>query len=174
MKRLIQNKKGFISIFAIFFSAIVVSVLTALYILLIKQIEISNLEGSSFQALFTADSAFECAVYNLQNSSSTRSIFLPDNYGSFSYCGIPGDSSWSQVPTQSGSGSTARSKSTLNVSLNTSQGDFCAVVTTDEQLGATSGFTLPPEPNFMSISGQSRNCNDSPTKVVERLIEFYY
>lgn len=72
MRKIIEKKnKGFISIFAIFFSAIVISILTSLYILLVKQIEIMNLNAPSFQALYVADSAFECALFKEQSSTSS-------------------------------------------------------------------------------------------------------
>jgi uncharacterized membrane protein len=56
------KKPAFISIFAIFFAAIISSVLIALFVLLIKQIQILSLDSSSFQAYYTADSAMECAM----------------------------------------------------------------------------------------------------------------
>jgi hypothetical protein len=57
-----SKHKAFISIFAIFFSAIIVSVLIAVFMLLIRQIQLLTIDSSSFQAYYIADSATECAV----------------------------------------------------------------------------------------------------------------
>lgn len=165
-----KEKKAFISIFAIFFSAIVVSVLTALYILLVKQIELMNLDNSSFQALYMADSAFECVLFKEQIATGTGSVFFPTN--NFGDCGISGDSSWISAPTTN---STGRALSELKIKMNTQQGDFCAYIKTDKQFADTSTQSTAPPPNTMFISGQSRNCDDTTnTKIIERLIEFSF
>lgn len=176
MRKIIEKKnKGFISIFAIFFSAIVISILTSLYILLVKQIEIMNLDASSFQALYVADSAFECALFKEQSStSSDDSVFLPQNSGSFGNCLIPGDSVWLSNPTLTVNGVSKRSKSKLQVSMLVNNQDFCSTVTTDKENGITALFVNAPIPDSMIISGQSRNCTDNTTKAIERVVEFYY
>lgn len=160
-----KNKKSaFISIFAVFFSAIVVSILTGLYILLIKQLAIMNLDASSFQSIYMADSAFECALYKEQTASGTTSIFLPANSTNLGFCSQAGDAVWASSPvTTSG-----KANSIINVSMDTQQGKFCGVVTTSLQVNNTASSS------FMSISGQNRECTDTITKVVERLIEFSY
>lgn len=166
-----QKQKAFISIFAIFFGAIVVSILTALYILLIKQIEILNMDSTSFQAFYMTDSAFECVLYKEQNSSSTKSVFLTANSGSLGKCISTGDAVWKSQPTTTA----GRSKSELNISMTSQAGNFCGIITTDKETRDTSSFTTAPTPNYMTISGQGRSCTDSTsTRVVERLIEFYY
>jgi hypothetical protein len=165
-----KKKKAFISIFAIFFSAIVVSVLTALYILLVKQIELMNLDNSSFQALYMADSAFECVLFKEQNKTGTDSVFFPNN--PFGDCGLSGDSTWVSSPVTNASG---RALSELKISMVTQQGDFCAYIKTDKQFADTSTQATAPPPNTMNISGQSRSCLDtSGTKIIERLIEFSF
>jgi hypothetical protein len=161
----IKKQQAFISIFAIFFSAIVVSILTALYILLIRQIEILNMDTSSFQSIYMADSAFECALYKEQTATGTNSVFLPSHSGSLGNCVVDGDATWESAPTVTSS----RAKSVLNISMNSSAGSFCGIVTVGKQ---TNNSEVS---NSMTISGQSRECSASTsTKVVERLIEFRY
>lgn len=159
-----KKQKAFISIFAIFFSAIVISVLTALYILIIKQIELMNLDSSSFQAIYVADSSFECAVYKEQNASSTNSIFQPAYSTSLGYCATAGDAVWKSSPAIT----SGRSNSVMNVSMTTATGDFCGVITTGKQVDNSEIS------NYMSIAGQNRACTDTVTKVIERQIDFYY
>jgi hypothetical protein len=167
-------KNGFVSIFAIFFSAIVVSVLTAIYVLLIKQIEILNFDYYSFQSLYAADSAFECMVYKEQTATGTKSVLLPANSGTLGSCGIPGDLSWISVPTIGTGATVGRSVSQAKFYLNTDQGDFCTVINANVETRDFSQSATPPAPNTMNFSGQSKNCDTSETKVVERLIEFYF
>ncbi len=163
--------KAFISIFAIFFSAIVISILTALYILLVKQIEIMNTDASSFQALYMADSVFECALYKEQQASTTdESVFLPANSGGLGDCVSTGDTAWVSQPAITA----GRAQSTFNVSLETINGPFCGSVTVNKETRVTAYFTSAPAPDTITISGQSRDCSDTSSKVVERLVEFYY
>jgi hypothetical protein len=165
------NKKfpGFVSIFAIFFSAIVISVLTALYILLIKQVELMSYDASSFQALYTADSAFECALYKEQTASTT-SVFTPTYSSQLGFCANSGDTTWSQSPAIT----SGRSISTMKMNLTTSLGDFCGVVAVNKETRVTAFFTTAPDPDSMNISGQNRACSDTTSKSIERVIEFYY
>lgn len=169
-KKFPAQKSAFVSIFAIFFSAIVVSVLTAIYILLVRQIEIMNIDYASFQALYSADSAFECAVYKEQTATDTKSVFLPVNAGTIGNCGTASDLAWLNQPVIT----TGRAKSILRFSLTTDQGEFCTFINTDKETRDFSQSTTAPQPNFMSISGQNRGCADSPAKVVERLVEFFF
>lgn len=157
--------------FAVYFSAIVVSVLTAIYVLLVKQIEIMNLDTTSFQSLYMADSAFECALYKEQNASSSNSVFLPQNSTNLGYCGTAGDAKFLSDPVSTA----GRSDSILRVRLLTDYGDFCAIVKIGKQ---TDNSEVS---NSMNISGQSRTCpetlndlNNSTEKVVERSIDFSY
>ena len=173
-----KNKKAFVSIFAIFFSAIVISVLTSLYVLLIKQIEIMNLDSTSFQSLYMSDSSFECALFYEQNASGTDSTFHPSHSSASGIetkgCAIPGDSNWNSSGDKPVT-TAGRAKSVLNISMKSPSGDdFCGVITTDKETRDTSTWTTPPPPNSMIISGQSRACNDPVVKVVERVVEFYY
>ncbi len=163
---MMKTKKAFISIFAIFFSAIVVSILTALYVLLVKQIEMMNLDSASFQAMYVADSAFECALYKEQNASSSNSVFLPAYSTSLGYCGVesPNDTSWQTSPLVTN----GRSNSVINMKMTTSFGEFCAVVTTGKQVDNSEISSS------MSIAGQSRACTDTVSKVIERVIDFFY
>jgi hypothetical protein len=160
-----KKQEAFISIFAIFMSAMVISILTGLYILLVNQIEIMNQDSASFQALYMADTAFECGVYKLQEATGTKSYFLPNNYNGFGNCGNASDTIWVAPPQTSN----ARASSILNVGMSTSQGNFCAVVTTGVETGNSKVS------NLMDVSGQSRGCTDaSTTRVVERIIDFYF
>ncbi len=160
-----KKQKAFISIFAIFFSSIVISVLTALYILFIKQIEILNLDYSSFQSVYTADSAFECALYKeLQNASPTTSVFLPLNKNNLGYCEIVGDTVWESEPNISNGVSNSR----MNFNFDTNQGKFCGQVITSKQINDTQTS------HTMVVLGQSRDCADNATKVIEREIDFTY
>ena len=172
MKAKPKTKKAFVSIFAIFFSAIVVSTLTAMYVLLVKQIEMMNLDYSSFQAMYTVDSIFECVVFKESNleDDDDETVFRASNSGNLGSCTAAGDLVWSQTPVESN----GRARSVINFSLPTAQGDFCGVATIDRNIADTSGFSLPPDPNFISFSGQSRSCTAGNAKVVERLVEFYY
>lgn len=160
----LNKKQAFISIFAIFFSAIIVSVLTALYILLVKQLEIMSIDAASFQSMYMADSAFECALYKETTLTGTNSVFQPANSGNLGYCAYVGDAVWKSSPTVS----VGRSYSVLNINMTTDQGDFCGVVTVGKQVDNSEIS------NTMSISGQNRNCTDPVSKVIERLIDFYY
>jgi hypothetical protein len=162
-KQIKNNKSGFISIFAIFFAAVVTSVLLSLYVLLIKQIELLNIDASSFQSFYMTDSAFECALYKEQIATGTESFFLPGK--SFGNCANAGDAAWIQSPVAV----TKVATSTFNYSMNTQQGDFCGVVTIAK-------LTEPAEQNNrMFIAGQSRSCADtSNTRVIERAIDFVY
>lgn len=171
MKINIQNKKGFVSMFAIFFSAIIVSILTGLYILLLKQIEIMDIDSTSFQALYSADSAFECVLKKEQGAPTVDdSIFVPAHSGSLGYCLTAGDAAWVSQPVIS----SGRSKSTLNIILDTNYGKFCSIINTDRETRSTAWFTTAPVPDKMTISGQNRDCTDTTSRAVERLIEFVY
>lgn len=166
-----KKHKAFVSIFAIFFSAIVVSVLTALYVLLLKQIELMSVDASSYQALFVADSAFECALYKEQVNSGKQSMFLQDG-NTFDYCLSSGDASLSSITRTQATG---RDTSTLKVKMDTTGGSFCGTDNIDKNYKDTSGFTLPPSPDQMVITGQSKSCTDTSTnKIIEREIDFYY
>lgn len=160
----LRHKKAFVSIFAIFFSAIVVSVLTAMYVLLVKQIEIINLDYASFQSLYTADSVFECIIYKESTATGTTSIFYPANQGNLGFCGSSGDLSW-RFPPEVTNG---RSFSTIQMTFNTAQGDFCGFAVTRKQVDEAE-FT-----NGILFYGQSRECDDTSSRVVERLIDFVY
>jgi hypothetical protein len=168
-KKSAEKKSGFISIFAIFFSAIILSVLTALYILLLKQIELMSYESSSFQALYVADSLFECVVYKEQNTPN-NSVFIPTNSTLLGNCGTNGDLVWSQSPSVTG----GRANSIAHFTLNTVYGDFCGVAKVNKETRITAFFTSAPDPDSATISGQSRPCTDNTTKAVERVVEFYY
>ncbi len=165
LKKQNKNKKAFISIFAIFFSAIVVSVLTALFVLFIKQIQILNTDYASFQAFYTSDSAFECGLYKeSQISAPEDSVFLPANKDNLGYCADAGDLVWQTAPSSSG----GPTNSTANFSLTTDQGNFCGQM-----------FVTKQQPNTevnhtMKLYGQSRNCSDTGSKVIEREIDFIY
>jgi hypothetical protein len=170
-----QKKSAFVSIFAIFFSAIVISVLTAIYILLIKQIDTMQIDSQSFQALYVADSAFECLVLKEQTATYTASVFLPANAGSLGNCGTAGDLTWVTTPTnQTPVGQSIRAKSKANFSITTDDGDFCAVINTDVETADSSQWTTAPAPNFMTIAGHNKACGTPNQKVVERVIDFYF
>jgi hypothetical protein len=171
----IIKKQAFVSIFAIFFSAIVVSVLTAIYVLLIKQIEMMQIDSQSFQSLYVADSAFECMVLKEQTATYTRSVFLPANAGSLGNCVNAGDLSWVTSPTsQTPVGQSIRAKSVANFSITTNEGDFCAIINTDVETADSSQWTVAPGPNFMTIAGHNKACGSPSQKVVERVIDFYF
>lgn len=168
-----KTKKAFISMFAIFFSAIIISVLTALYVLLLKQIELMDIDSTSFQALYMADSAFECALKREQNATtSDESVFLPTKSGNIisTGCLSSGDAVWVNTPVIT----SGRATSKLNVSLETDKGDFCGTVITDKETRITAFFTTAPAPDKMSISGQNTDCATTTTRIVERLVEFVY
>lgn len=169
-----NKQKAFISIFSIFFAAVIVSILTALYILLLKQIEIMNQDSMSFQALYIADSTFECMTYKLQTATGTENYFLPTKQGGIGYCvsekfdnSENPDVTWVKVPSST---SGKRSTSELKVDYKTSNGDyFCGYVLTGVQ---TDNSEVS---NSMNISGQSRKCSDTTsTRVIERIIDFYF
>lgn len=164
IKKEIYKKNAFVSMFAIFFSAIVISILTAMYVLLIKQIELMTLDSSSFQSFYMADSAFECVLYKEQNASSTNSIFQPSHSAGLGYCATAGDATWASSPIIS----SGRSNSILNISLTTTLGNFCGVVTVGKQVDNSEIS------NTMNISGQSRACTDTISKIIERVVDFYY
>ncbi len=177
MKKNVKNKKGFISIFAIFFSAIIISVLTSLYVLLLKQIQIMDTDSTSYQALYVADSAFECVLKKEQDTgTSDNSVFIPAHSGSIGYCLTPGDAVWVSQPTivPGSISASRRSKSILNITLDTNYGKFCSILNTDKETGVTAWFTKAPDPDTMSISGQNRECSDTTSRAVERMIEFNY
>ncbi len=175
MKNIPTQKSAFVSIFAIFFSAIVISVLTAIYILLIKQIEMMQIDSESFQSLYVADSAFECMVYKEQTATYTASIFLPANAGNLGNCGNAGDLTWLTQPTsQTPNGLSIRAKSIANFSISTNDGDYCAIMTTDVETADSSQWTTAPSPNIMNIAGHNKACGTPSQKVVERVIDFYF
>lgn len=176
--KVITHKKAFISIFAIFFSAIIISILTALYILLVKQIQLMNLDSTSFQAAYMADSALECAIYKEQNATGTKSVFRPSGTA-FGNCAAAGDANWQTTPSGAPvtNSTTGHANSVLNISMKVGGEDFCGVVSASEDTRDTSSFTVTPPPNTMVISGQDRACTDTisaTTKVIERVISFYY
>jgi hypothetical protein len=169
-----KNKKTFVSIFAIYFSTIIVAILTSLYVLLLKQIQNLNIDNSSFQAFYVADSAMDCGIYKEKIATDTASFFNAANYNNFEYCANSGDITWQQVPTEN----SGRAKSILKQSIQTREGEFCAIVTTDRLISETGangnvgGATAIS--NTMTILGQSRACNSDDRKVVERGIDFTY
>lgn len=181
-----NKKKAFVSIFAIFFSAIVISILTGLYVLLVKQIELMALDYSSFQSLYVADSAFECALYKEQTATGTNSTFLTPtitvvvvngvatNVSStpapLGECAVSGDLNWVVQPAVT----SGRAKSTFTMDMSSTLGDFCAFVSVDKETRSTAYFTSPPDPNTIFISGQSRACGGVEDKVIERVLEFFY
>jgi hypothetical protein len=172
-----MQKKAFISIFTIFFSAIVISVLSSLYVLLVKQIEIMNLDSSSYQSLFVADSAFECAMFKEQktfaNPDDNKSIFI-DHQPSETCYDVTDDLNQVSQDTVTQSPS-VRSKGVFNMKMNVNGSDYCAVLTTDKETGITAYFTSAPDPDTISISARSTSCSEpDTTKAIERLIEFYY
>jgi hypothetical protein len=164
MKKTINNKKAFVSIFAIFFSTIIVSILLSLYILLIKQIENMNLDSASFQAFYVADSGLDCAIYKERFATGTNSFFAPNNYSAFGYCGDAGDFAWQKNPEDVN----GKANSTFLYKINTQQGEFCSVVNVERQLGDAEIS------NKISVNGQSRGCGSADTKIVERGIDFFY
>jgi hypothetical protein len=169
-----KNKKTFVSIFAIYFSTIIIAILTALYVLLLKQIQNLNIDNSSFQAFYVADGGMDCGIYKEKTATDTKSLFNASNYNKFNFCSNSGDSSWSQIPAESA----GRAKSQLKTSLQTKEGDFCAILTVDRlvtDIGATGNVGgAQAVANTMNITGQSRGCNSNDQKVVERGIDFYY
>ncbi len=166
-----NKKKAFVSMFAIFFSAIIISVLTGLYILLLKQIELMDIDSTSFQALYAADSSFECVLKKEQGAPTVDdSIFVPAHSGSLGYCLGSGDTTWVSPPTIT----SGRSKSVLNIILDTNYGKFCSTINTDRETRSTAWFTTAPVPDKMTISGQNRDCTDTTSRAVERLVEFVY
>lgn len=171
-----KNKKNaFVSIFAIFFSAIVISVLMAIYIVLIKEIEIMQIDSQSFQALYVADSAFECMIYKEQNASNTASIFLPANSGNLGNCAGTGDLSWVTSPAlQTPQGQSIRAKSKISLPLSAAEEDYCAVIDVDVETADSSQWLNPPNPNFMTIAGHNKACSTANQRVVERVVDFYF
>jgi hypothetical protein len=169
-----NNKKTFVSIFAIYFSTIIVAILTSLYVLLLKQIQNLNIDNSSFQAFYVADSAMDCGIYKEKTATDTASFFNPSNYSTFGYCANPGDINWETIPTEN----SGRSRSVLKHSIDTREGEFCGQITTDRlisDLGAAGNVGgANAAANTMNILGQSRPCNSSDQKVVERGIDFSY
>lgn len=180
MKKINNNKSAFVSIFAIFFSAIVISILTSIYILLVKQIEVMSIDAQSFQAIYVADSAFECMVLKEQQTASStattsRSIFLPGNAGDLGNCGIASDLNWVSIPVvQPRVGQSIRAKSVANLKVMTQEGEFCAVISADVETQDSSQWLLPPAPNFLTIAGHNKACGSPDQKVVERVIDFYF
>lgn len=182
MAYLIEKKPAFVSIFAIFFSAIVISVLTAIYVLLIKQIEMMEIDSQSFQSLYTADSAFECMIYKEQTASGTASVFLPENTSNLGNCGsvVDGlvDLDWvvskSPIRVASTTSISVRSVSTANLKLKVSDSYYCAIISTDVETADYSQQTTSPMSNFMTIAGHNKSCGSPSQKVVERVIDFYF
>lgn len=171
----LDKKEAFVSMFAIFFSAIVISVLTAIYVLLIKQIEMMEIDSQSFQSLYVADSAFECMVYKEQNASGTASIFLPGNSGNLGNCTGVTDLVWVSPPTaQNPVGQSIRAKATINLPMTTNDSEYCSVMNVDVETADSSQWTNPPSPNFMTIAGHNKACGSPSQKVVERAIDFYF
>jgi len=175
MKFCPEIKEAFVSIFAIFFSAIVISVLTAIYVLLIKQIQIMEIDSQSFQALYVADSAFECMIYKEQTASGTASIFLSGNSGNLGNCTGITDLIWVSQPTaQNPVGLSARSKAVISLPITVNDGDYCAIMNVDVETADSSQWTDPPNPNYMTIAGHNKACGSANQKVVERVIDFYF
>lgn len=178
-----KKKKAFISIFAIFFSAIIVSVLIALFALLIKQIQLLSLDSSSFQAFYTADSAAECAVslekqaaqeayqYSLTSSSSKfvwdTTVFRSENWSKFQGCAKMGDVVKDSQPTSNISNKTqAEFKLKFDIDSST---QFCGLVTVIRNLRNLR------DSNVISATGRSTSCDDvSNAKVVEREVGVEY
>lgn len=159
-------KKAFVSIFAIFFSAIITSVLVGMFSLLIKQVQILNIDASSFQAYYVADSAFECIASKEKNATGTASYLLPNNYSSFGFCQSAGDVVFTQAPVNNG----GRATSTLKYSVSTAQGNFCGSVVAGKEVDRS-----VERNDVLIISGQSKSCGDPDTyKIIERGIDFYY
>lgn len=175
MKSTVFTKQAFVSIFAIFFSAIVISVLTAIYVLLIKQIQMMEIDSQSFQSLYTADSAFECMIYKEQVAGGTASVFLPVNSGNLGNCTGVTDLVWVSPPTtQNPQGQSVRAKATINLPFSTDTGDYCAVMSVDVETADSSQWTNPPNPNLMTIAAHNKECGSPTQKVVERVVDFYF
>jgi hypothetical protein len=169
-----NTKKTFVSIFAIYFSTIIISILMSLYILLLKQIQTLNIDNSSFQAFYVADGGMDCGVYKEKTATDTNSYFNPSNYTSFGECATAGDATWATTPVES----SGRSRSQLKTSLNTKEGEFCAILTVDRlitDIGAAGNVGgAQATANTMNVTGQSRGCTSNDQKVVERGIDFNY
>lgn len=179
------KQKAFISIFAIFFSAIIVSVLIALFVLLIKQIQLLSLDSSSFQAFYTADSAAECAIakeklaaqeaFTISSASGSTPTFVWDttrfrseNWSKFlnEGCAVAGDVSYDSAPTTNG----ARSTSNFKLQINTDDSaQYCGLVKVVRNLSDASTT------NSIAATGRSINCEDNTsTRVVEREVQVEY
>lgn len=179
-----KKHKAFISIFAIFFSAIIVSVLIALFVLLVKQIQLLSLDSSSFQAFYTADSAAECAIaqekkaaaeaYEYSRTSSgtpkfvwDTTVFRSENWSNFQGCANTGDIVKDNQPQQVANNQTqADFKLKLQVD---GSSEYCGFVTVIRNLKDQQNN------NKMSATGRSTSCSDtSNTKVVEREVQVEY
>jgi hypothetical protein len=175
------KRSAFISIFAIFFAAIISSVLIALFVLLIKQIQILSLDSSSFQAYYTADSAMECVMYKekaaayeaYEESSTTNTtvgvwtttLFRRDNWDKLTGCVQTGDIDKPNLPIETNS----RSQSQFNLKLDQGNNQFCGLVYVDRNLTDSSST------NIVSVTGRSAACSDtSGGRVVERGIDLVY
>lgn len=179
------KQKAFISIFAIFFSAIIVSVLIAIFVLLIKQIQLLSIDSSSFQAFYTADSAAECAIAKekraaqeaFETSSASGSVptfvwdktlFRSENWSRLQAegCASVGDILTDSSPISVGNRSKAGFKLILNPDENTK---FCGLVTVDRNLSDASTT------NSIAATGRSADCSDaSNARVVEREVQIEY
>jgi hypothetical protein len=167
-------EKAFISIFAIFLSAIISSVLLALFVLLLKQIQLLALDASSLQAYYAADSAFECAVFYERDASKRApgllkfayevTPFRTENFDQFTGCAVSGDVI--KLPSISGSGISV-TKFNYPISVN-DDSRFCGIVTIDRNVTNSSSS------NMLSITGRSSDCNSLSDRAVERGIDFVY
>lgn len=175
------KKPAFISIFAIFFAAIISSVLIALFVLLIKQIQILSLDSSSFQAYYTADSAMECAMSEekaaaaeaYERSSTTNSVvgvwtttlFRRDNWDRLTGCVEVGDIDKPNLPVET----SLKAQSQFNLKLNQVDNQYCGLVSVNRNLTDASST------NMISVTGRSAACSDlSGGRVVERGIDLVY
>ncbi len=162
-----KQKKAFVSMFAIFFSAIIVSILTGMFALLIKQIEILNIDTSSFQAYYVADSTFECLAKKEKIATGTKSFFLPGNSAGLGDCSLANDLSITEVSDPLKTNAT-QITSIIKYDVITDTGFFCGTAEVTKQINTEKN-------NTMFIVGQDRDCgDDSLEKVIERGIDFFY
>lgn len=176
-----SKHKAFISIFAIFFSAIIVSVLIAVFMLLIRQIQLLTIDSSSFQAYYIADSATECAVAKekiaaqkayLESASGTptfiwnTTVFSPDRWMELkdSGCASPGDIDLSQPIAIDNTWVTE-----AKLSMPTNDMQFCGLIKVVRNSGDYNS------PNYIIATGRSIDCQDtSNLRAVERGINVQY
>ncbi len=162
-----MTKRGFTAFFAVLVSSLALSVGLAIYDLLIRQLELSQVATQSVYAIFAADAGIECALYwdakapSLNGSPSVFGTSSVSSWGSSPVpCGLQADGVTSQDITLQGP---------PQIDITSGQFPLCSAgawCTTSNANAATTTFTLYFQPQaYCATVTVAKSGNPSQTTV---------